>query len=176
MAPVYLPGLAEPSGAVLSCGPSQVSMIDLDLLKELFRKTRGRVQYRLGMKCKLTADSQDLVQIDCSGYVRWILFRASGGTLKLPDGSQQQLAWARKNLKPVGYKDVAAYCQKDPSRLFIAFLSPKPGASWPRHVWLLRSQGGQMATIESHGSGGVNTRPWNVRALVGCKECFEIEV
>lgn len=147
---------------------------DLDLLKELFRKTRGRVQYRLGGKCKLTADSGDFTQIDCSGFVRWILARASSQKTILPDGSQNQLAWARKNLKRVGYRDAAAYAQKDPSRLFIAFLSPQKGKQWPRHVWLLRSQGGQMATMESHGSGGVNSRPWNARPLANCQDCFEI--
>lgn len=147
-------------------------LVDLNLVQTLFDKMRGRVKYKLGAKApSLDADSNEIDKIDCSGYVRYVLHRAG---LTIPDGSQVQLGWARANLRKLGkYSDVQ-YAAKDPSRLFIAFLSPKPGNDWPRHVWLLRSDGKAMRTMESYSSGGVNSRPWNARVLMGCMECFEI--
>lgn len=151
-----------------------MAKLDLPLIQLLFDKTRGRVKYKLGAKApSLDADSNQIGQIDCSGWVRWVLHRA-GETI--PDGSQNQLAWARSNLRKLGkYADVQ-YAAKDPGRLFIAFLSPNPGNAWPRHVWLLRSNGKAMMTMESYSSGGVNSRAWNTKILMGCKECFEIPV
>lgn len=148
-------------------------MVDLALMKTLFDRTRGRVKYRLGAKCALDADSHTITKIDCSGFSRWILYRASDGAIKMPDGSQMQLAWVRDQgwRKLVDYSDVQ-HAEEDPSRLFIAFLSPKPGNAWPRHVWLVVAG----KTMESHGSGGVNSRPWNTPALRGCKKCFEVPI
>lgn len=151
-------------------------MVNLNLLQVLFDKTKGRVKYKLGAKASPTADSDLIKRIDCSGFVRWILARASEQRLILPDGSQNQLGWSRANLRKLDkYSDVT-YAEGDPSRLFIAFLSPKPGAAWPRHVWLLRSNGVKMRTMESHGSGGVNSREWDTSALKACKEVFEIKL
>lgn len=149
-------------------------MLNLSMVQLLFDKMRGRVKYKLGGKAaSLDADSNVIKQIDCSGAVRYWMHRAG---LTIPDGSQVQLGWARKNLRKLGkYSDVQ-YAAKDPGRLFIAFLSPKPGNAWPRHVWLLRSDGKAMRTMESYSSGGVNSRPWNASILMGCKECFEIPV
>lgn len=146
-------------------------MIDLALMKTLFDRTRGRVKYRLGAKCALDADSATITHIDCSGFSRWILYRASDGAIKMPDGSQAQLEWVRVQHwhKLASYWDVQ-HARKDPSRLFIAFLSPKPGNAWPRHVWYVQAG----VTMESHGSGGVNSRPWDELNLRGCKACFEV--
>lgn len=143
-------------------------MINFGLLAELFSRTAGRVKYKLGAKCALDADSASIKQIDCSGVVRWWLHRAAG--IQLPDGSQQQLAWARANLRKLEkYSDVQ-YAAGDDSRLFIAFLSPKPGKAWPRHVWLVW----KGKTMESYGGHGVGGRPWNHFAR-SCKDCFEVK-
>ena len=148
-------------------------MIDLKLLHELHKKCAGRVKYKLGAKVPLTTDSADIKRIDCSGYSRWILARASNQALRMPDGSQVQLDWVRDQgwRKLAKYADVE-YAKNDGSRLFIAFLSPKPGNSWPRHVWLVR----YAMTMESCGSRGVTSRPWDNVNLRGCKDCFEIPV
>lgn len=143
--------------------------LDLNLLNSLFAGCAGRVKYKLGAKVPLGATVAQIVRIDCSGFVRWILAKCGVG-LVLPDGSQNQLDWARKNLRKLEkYSDVQ-YASGDPTRVFIAFLSPKPGASWPRHVWLIRM--GQ--TMESYGSGGVGSRAWDHPSLKNCKECFEL--
>lgn len=150
--------------------------MDFKLIRLLHHKMSGRVKYRLGGKApSLDCDSNDIKSIDCSGHSRYLLARGSGQELIIPDGSQNQLAWAKKNLKRLSYKDVGKYCAKDRSRWFIAFLKPKKGKAWPRHVWLLNSDGLRVVTLESHGSGGVNSRRWDNRALVGCVDCFELE-
>jgi cell wall-associated NlpC family hydrolase len=152
-------------------------MVDIALLKLLFDKTRGRVKYRLGAKISPLAQSSELMRIDCSGFVRWILARATEQVLLLPDGSQNQLAWCRANLRKLAkYSDVGRQdVRRDESRLFIAFLSPKPGNDWPRHVALLRSNGRNMVTMESCSSLGVGSRPWNHPVFNGVKECFEVK-
>lgn len=146
-------------------------MVDLALMKTLFDRTKGRVKYKLGAKAPLDRDSRLITKIDCSGFSRWLLARASNQAIKMPDGSQVQLGWVRDQQwrKLVEYADVQ-HAREDPSRLFIGFLSPKPGNEWPRHVWFI--QAGK--TMESHGSGGVNSRPWDTPALRNCKRCFEV--
>lgn len=143
--------------------------IDFAKLKLVFDKCKGRVKYKLGAKVPLGVDTNDIQRIDCSGWSRYHLHRASG--VEMPDGSQVQLGWARKNLRKLAsYSDVQ-YAKDDGSRLFIAFLSPKPGDDWPRHVWFVY----MGKTMESYATGGVNSRAWNSRVLMGCKECFEVK-
>lgn len=148
--------------------------VNIPLLLELHEKCAGRVKYKLGAKApSLAADSNAITRIDCSGYVRWLIARASSPRIILPDGSQQQLAWcdAMEWHELAAYSDVQ-YAAEDPSRLFIAFLSPKPGKAWPRHVVLVRSG----MTMESCGSAGVTSRPWDHRAIRGSQRCFEVPV
>lgn len=145
--------------------------IDITRLVVAFNACKGRVKYKLGAKAALSTPATDIKRIDCSGWARWHVYHASKGAIKLPDGSQNQLSWARKNLRKLAkYSDVQ-YAANDPSRVFIAFLSPKPGAAWPRHVWIVTAG----KTMESYGSGGVNSRKWDATALKSCRECFELE-
>lgn len=146
-----------------------IPAVDLARLDALHRKMAGRVRYLLGAKAaSLYADSSTIERIDCSGYVRYVLARCGGPIL--PDGSQIQLAWCRANLRRLArYSDVH-FAAADPSRLFIAVMSPAPGAEWPRHVWLVRAG----ATLESCSSLGVGSRPWDHRALKGAQACFEL--
>ena len=143
--------------------------VDLQLLKKDFAKMSGRTKYKLGAKSPLH-DGALLVPvfIDCSGYTRLAIYRATGITI--PDGSQNQLAWAKKNLRRVEYADAAKFAKSDPSRLFICFLSPKKGKAWPRHVWFLCTG----KTLESCSSLGVGSRSWDVSVLKGCVDCFEV--
>lgn len=150
--------------------------IDFELLETLFAKMNGKVPYKLGGKAKLGDDSNDIESIDCSGFTRWILNRVSG--LVIPDGSQNQLQWARDNCRKLAkYADVE-YARNDPSRLFMGFLSPtrdqerknaQDGRARGRHVWLVW----KGRTLESSGGRGVNSKPWKVYKD-GCKECFEL--
>lgn len=139
--------------------------MSIGLIEEIHRKCAGRVKYRLGAKPRLGMQSTDIERSDCSGYVRYLLDRCG---ISIPDGSQNQLAWAEKNLRKLGkYADVE-YAKND-SRLFIAFLRVTPKRK-VGHVWLVLK--GQ--SIESCSSLGVGSRPWNHRALKSCADCFEI--
>jgi len=135
----------------------------------------GRVGYLLGAKApSLTCDTSEIQRIDCSGFTRYILARASSQVLLLPEGSQNQLAWClSEGLHRVDPYSNVALAAGDPARLFIAFL--KPGTDGIGHVWLLRSKGGEMRTRESHGGGvGVSSRTWNNHNLVSCRFAFEL--
>ena len=142
-------------------------MIDFNCLTSVFGKMQGRTKYLLGGKARTQDKPEDIKRIDCSGVVRYMLFHCT--SVLWPDGSQNQLAWARKNLRKLAkYSDVQ-YAKDDPKRLFIAFLSPKPGKAWPRHVWLIH----MGKTMESRSKAGVSSQSWQ-HYLPNCKEVFEI--
>jgi len=131
--------------------------VNLNLLDEIMAHMMGRgVGYKLGAKApSLGCDTLAIEQIDCSGFVRYVIARCSG--VIVPDGSQNQLDWARGNLNPSSYK-YAAHGEG----LYICFITPHIGKEWPRHVWLMR----QGYTRESCGSQGVTERPYNTPILI----------
>lgn len=137
--------------------------VSLALLEAVHRNMAGRVRYGMGCKAPaLDCDSHEITRIDCSGYVRYVLARATSQRLILPDGSWEQRAWCETRLRQLArYADVA-YAKEDPSRLFIAFI--EPGAIGPGkagHVWLVLAG----RTLESYGGVGVGSRPWDAWTL-----------
>ena len=133
--------------------------VSLSILDAVYANMVHRVVYDFGGKAADLAEDTSLITgIDCSGFVRYILARATHGALVVPDGSSNMHAWAEANLRElVQYSDVQE-AEGDPSRLFIAFIPPAPIG----HVWLVR--GGM--TRESHGGRGVDSRPWNTPILL----------
>ena len=117
--------------------------IDIAMLERDFAQLQRRgVVYGYGAKApSLACDLSRIKAIDCSGYVRLALYRASGGALTIPDGSQMQRAFfedaAREGLvREVKYADAAKHMTD--SRLFIAFIKPfTKGCGSVGHVWLL---------------------------------------
>ena len=151
-----------------------LSPVSASAVETIFKNMDGRVGYLLGAKApSLTCDTSAIRVIDCSGATRYWIARGSGGKLIVPDGSQNQLAWClSQGLHRLGsYSDVL-FAANDPSRLFIGFLTP--GSDGIGHVWLLRSRDGEMRTRESHGSAGVDSRPWDNPRIAGCRFCFEL--
>jgi len=156
-----------------------ISPVSIELLETVFsRLERGGVSYGYGVKApSLSVDTSEIVQqgsIDCSGFSRYALYKASGGKLIIPDGSQMQREYFESSgLHQLGqYADVT---QADPSRLFICFIKPgEHGCGDVGHVWLVRranSPDGNWKqevphTLESHGGGGCTSRPWNYRTLL----------
>lgn len=127
---------------------------DVPLLLLLSQKTtlEGN-QYRLGGKApSLESDSATVarVGIDCSGYVRWIVYRASG--VAMPDGSWHQAAWADRQ----GFKTttVEAGGLKD-GRVRLAYMKPLSEGGVGHIALVLDGQ-----TIESSGKRGPGRRPW----------------
>lgn len=160
---------------------TQIIPVELAKVVEIYRNMKANhVSYDLGGKApKLDMDSHGIEDIDCSGFVRFCIYRATDPHMTIPDGSWMQREWCEAaNLhKLSNYRDV---CQADPSRLFIAFIPPKSGKAG--HVWfvtkaLSKNATSQPMTMESHGGVGVNSRPWNTSVLLrNCDAVYELPV
>src|SRR5262245_61608512 len=114
----------------------------------------GHIEYSMGAKARpLTADPADIKVIDCSGFTRYLIYRATDGQVNMPDGSDEQNAWCkRRSLRSEKYMHVAGL--KD-GNLRIAFIPReyKDGKlARAGHVWLVMDG----KTLESHGSRGPN--------------------
>lgn len=87
----------------------------------------------------------------------------------VPDGSQNQLSWFQDN----GYAALGSYSDVNAdvggAVLYIAFIKPYVnGCGSVGHVWLVYKpgDGASAETLESHGGGGVDSRPWNTFTLL----------
>lgn len=139
------------------------------LLSDAAQLERQGVTYKLGAKAHaLSVPLSSIERLDCSGYIRYALFRATGGALIVPDGSQNIREWAEN----AGLHKVAHYsdCNKylTAARLFICFI--KPGANSAGsigHCWLVGQFDGDAAaeTLECCGSLGVGSRSWDTGIL-----------
>lgn len=132
--------------------PYPVLSVDLDLLEAVTLNMAGRCKYKLGAKAPdLDADSHSIKELDCSGFVRFAINRATGSRTVMPDGSAVQHEWCHAH----GFKESTfdAGLLKD-GALRIAFLPPK--GRTPGHVMLILN--GQ--TMECCGSRGVCRREW----------------
>jgi hypothetical protein len=131
--------------------------IDRNLLIECMKHTMRRVTYSYGAKApSLDCDSSAFDKIDCSGYIRWIIYRATHGAVTMPDGSVNQHSWCHgQGFRTCAYRDCAAM----DSRVRIAFIPQSK--LHPGHIWLVVN--GQ--TIESRGGKGPSRRPWNTKRL-----------
>lgn len=146
--------------------------IDGAQLESLFRMVKDKVTYKLGAKAKAGAWPGQFTEIDCSGFVRWFLPLICREHIDVPDGSQNQKAWCiKQGFKQTDYAGNAGWCD---GRLRLAFMSPKPGEAWPRHVWLVYGKPGEKRakTMESCGGQGVCRRWWNNQALKRVCACF----
>lgn len=149
-------------------------MIPLAAILDLHERLR-HVRYKLGAKAKASIAPEKIEELDCSGYLRYVLQRC--GRPEWPDGTWGQ----RKYLILAGwhklkqYRDVR-YARKDPNRLFVAvFLEGQDSLGRRRygHIWFVYM--GQ--TMECSSRRGVNSRPWNTAALLkNGPECWEIPV
>ncbi|MCW3053277.1 MAG: peptidase and in kexin sedolisin [Chthonomonadales bacterium] len=145
--------------------------ISLAALLLVFAHMVGRVKYLLGGKApSLDCDTSQISEIDCSGFVRYAIAKATNQRLILPDGSAAQREWCeRQGLRKVAYTNAATLA--DPSRIFICFITASHSGAIG-HVWILI--GGK--TYESHGGGvGVSSRAWNTPVLIGnVSACYEM--
>lgn len=144
--------------------------IDIGALLEALAFVTGKIAYGLGSKpsrlslspAELVADRAPPAGIDCSGFVRWILYRASGGKVKIPDGSWNQRDHFRELARRASLPaSPYATCGLHDGVLRVAGFTKSERVS-VGHIWLVHD--GQ--TAESHGGKGVNRRPWDQRSLV----------
>lgn len=153
--------------------------IDIKKLEDVFAEMDiAGVKYGLGAKAPhLDIDPGKIKKIDCSGFVRYAIYQATGGQLKIPDGSQNQRAWCDDQglHRLAQYKDVLYVNEK---RIFLAFIRPGHNGCGPvGHVWFITSLDGDNVpdTMESHGGVGVDSRPWNYPVLrKQVYSCYEL--
>lgn len=140
--------------------------LDVNKLVEVFDHMHLKpTPYVWGEKApSMTCDSSEIKGIDCSGFSRYAICKASDGVTDIGDGSQQQMEWFEGNPNnATEYRK--AGLTKD--RLFIAFIKAANGH--PGHVWFVLNG----FTMESHGGVGVSSRVWDTPVLMrGVAKCY----
>jgi cell wall-associated NlpC family hydrolase len=137
--------------------PYKTLDINTEALVTLTEKMIGNVVYRMGAKAPgLDCDSNTLKALDCSGFIRYVTAKCTDGLIDLPDGSDNQHQWFKRN----GFKEstIQSGTRKD-DILRIAFLTPADGNGIGHVAYILNGE-----TMESHGhTTGVDMRQWNMR-------------
>jgi hypothetical protein len=114
-----------------------------------------RVKYGLGAKISPhgATPGTDFTKVDCSGFVREAIWRATTPHFNFPDGSVVQHDWVRDK----GYeRSTRTDALLEDGKIRIVFLRPQDTSSHIGHVALVHNG----KTIESHGGVGPNTRAW----------------
>jgi hypothetical protein len=143
-----------------------IAMFDLE---NRFNQSRSwGVKYRFG--AKFADPKQSLPPesyVDCSGYIRWLVFHGSGRIFMLVDGSANQ----RLMVETEGFpkRDYREALKDESGTVYICFFRPGPAVAG--HVWLLRNG----KTMESHYGKGINSRSGRLLSLMGRKVyCYRI--
>ena len=135
-------------------------MVDYAYFMELVGalKKDGHIKYHLGSKPSLTAKPEDITKSDCSGFVKYLMYKVSSGFINIDGGGGTwwQNKWCKdQHLEVVDYS-TAAECD---GNLRIAFIK---GGGGHGHVWLILSG----RTIECHSGEGVDRRAWDTQVLL----------
>ncbi len=122
------------------------------------------VRYHLGAKAqKLNVPPSAIRAIDCSGLIRYLVYRATDPALTIPDGSWKQREWAEDHLQKIQYGMISRPSEGQ-VKLYLATLDPNNGHAG--HIWFVRTDPPHDPfTFESHGGRGPNSRPWNTPIL-----------
>jgi len=138
-------------------GYTNMSIDPLKLWEYLKACEDHGVRYGFGSKCPEALIGKlpiKFKEIDCSGFVRTTLAYASGGSVRIVDGSYNQGEW----LKAHGYKITdRENCALNDGHIRICVHHPDV-LDETGHVWVC--QNGR--TLESAGGRGPCSRPWNV--------------
>lgn len=141
--------------------------VDTAKLLRLHGSVAGRVPYVFGAKARpLTGGPEALARgVDCSGYVRWLMFHCSKAGYSFPDGSSLQADWCRKQgFKQTSYRLNGGWHD---GRLRLCFYRPKGRRAG--HVWFVF----RGMTIESCSGRGPHRRSWLTSALYArVTSCF----
>lgn len=116
-----------------------------------------RVTYGLGKKVPFhgAKPGQDFKKVDCSGFVREAIWRATNPPVNFKDGSVVQHDWIRAQGFATGTREEA---MASDNVVRIVFLRQQDSPSGIGHVALVHNG----RTIESHGGTGPNSRAWTV--------------
>jgi len=138
-------------------------VIDRELLMAIEQHLHAAgCRYGLGAKApSLDCDTSAIHAIDCSGFVRYALYRASG--VDIGDGSVQQ----HDGIELRGFKhSTVADAGRRDGAVRIAFLSPAAGRGIGHVMLVLDGE-----TIESHGGVGPDRRVWDAERYPFMGEC-----
>ncbi len=142
--------------------------VDADQAEALTQRLSGHVHYHWGGKIRPTTsvdailgDPKKYGSIDCSGYVRWLVYQTSGGALQLGEGSIQ----IGKDLERLAQKGVVTKCGYEDAgkQDGVMRIAGFDHGGDHRHVWgvvngeTMESRGGQNHI-------GVSRQPWRVYA------------
>lgn len=126
------------------------------------------IKYKLGGKFYPIKDgTPEESHVDCSGFVRWFTYHASGGTVNMPDGSWVQRVWCKD--EGFEYVDYSKAIADKSDSVYIAFYAPVP----PRvgHVWLIR----KGVAYQSSGGVGINSKKASDLWMRShCHACFKL--
>jgi len=130
--------------------------VDPAALKQFVQACRAAgVTYGLGKKVPKhgAVPGTDFTKVDCSGFIREAIWRATAPHQDFPDGSVVQ----RELVEAKGYRHgTSADGLLRDGAVRIAFLRPQDVASGIGHVVLIHD----ATTFESHGGVGPDSRPW----------------
>ncbi len=162
----------RPGAAYLVAGsagyPFTTLALDLTRLQSLHQRLTGAVGYRLGAKCAADDTPEN---IDCSGYVGWLLSNATAPPLRsviardiVGLGTWHLSEWLKKS----GFKRSTVDSGKLADgalrvAITLAARNPVTGRLGIGHIALVRDG----RTIESHGGRGVNSREWTGKGWQG---------
>ncbi|BCM88082.1 hypothetical protein [Methylobacterium indicum] len=139
------------------------TILDIDIGKIISflhacENSHPRVKYKLGAKIKPGQEpgAGGFTEVDCSGFVRECVRRATNLGSRFPDGSVVQHEWVRKHGFPI--ENVSSGSHRD-GAVRIAFLPPNKSKKRVGHVAFIHDG----KTIESHGGVGPDSRPWDGR-------------
>jgi hypothetical protein len=152
------PPAAAPAAPAPAVPPTiQINIADAQQFLRDCETSNPRVTYGLGAKVPFhgAVPGRDFKRVDCSGFVREAIWRATNPHVNFPDGSVVQHDWVRN--KGFQHATVADGKLSD-NHVRIAFLRPQD-APPPHHIGhVVLLSGGK--TIESHGGVGPDSRPW----------------
>jgi hypothetical protein len=147
-----------PEGAAAAAAPPPIIALDINLVRAFLEACTSavpRVVYGLGAKVPFhgAVPGRDFKAVDCSGFVREAIWRATSPHQSFPDGSVVQHDWIRDRNFQRSTPDAAL--QHD-GVVRIAFLRPQDSPNRIGHVVLIHN----ARTFESHGGVGPDSRAW----------------
>ena len=126
----------------------------------LTRMMDGHISYDFGAKIYKTEDyePEDINELDCSGFVKYVIARTTLTNQVCAAGSYKQETWCRENFPRIDY---ATEASKKDGWVRIAFRD-KSSSNTVRHVWLLIN--GQTVECTSRDNrNGPTCFSWDVR-------------
>lgn len=124
-----------------------------ELIHSVLQSGVGRIKYEFGGKVKTLLQSlPNVKKLDCSGFIRMLVFKTTPDHLEIPDGSWNQREWC----KSMGFKETLyEHCLLHDGRVRLCFL---PTECNPNHVWACWNG----LTVECCSRKGVTQQLWTV--------------